>query len=189
MPPEEKFSREAVAAAAFALVRKHGMSKLTARNVARKLGSSTAPVYNHFQSMPALKAEVMRRAGDLMLDYTSRPYTGMRFKNMGTGYIIFAREEKELFRAMFLEKGVPRQRLDEMLNFYKEEMAKDPILTPLNDDEKYDLLQKMRSFTHGLATLIWAGFIEESSDQEIMDALTEVGGVVIEAALRKCQSQ
>lgn len=188
MPPTEKFSREAVAAAAFALARKQGISKLTARNVARKLGSSTAPVYNHFNSMEALTAEVMGRAHDLMLEYTSREYSDMRFKNMGTGYVAFAREEKELFRAMFLEQGLPKGRLEEMLNFYKEEMAKDPILTPLNDEEKYDLLQKMRSFTHGLATLIWAGLVEKNSDQDIMDALTEVGAVVIDAALAKYQS-
>ena len=56
MPPVEKFSREKVISAAFELVRKHGMGKLSARSVAHRLGSSTAPVYNHFSSMPELKA-------------------------------------------------------------------------------------------------------------------------------------
>lgn len=189
MPPIEKFSRNKVVTAAFELVRKHGMGKLSARNVARRLGSSTAPVYNHFSSMPELKAEVMSQARDLMLDYTTRPYSEMIFRNIGTGYAVFAREEPELFRAMFLEKDAFKDHLETTLNFFKEEMAKDSRLTPLKDSEKSDLLYKMRNYTHGLATLIWAGIIKENSDREIIDDLTRVGAVEIEAAIRKSRER
>ena len=41
----------------------------------------------------------------------------------------------------------------------------------------------------GLATLIWAGIVKENSDQEIIDDLTRVGAVVIEAALRNSQGK
>ena len=187
MPPEEKYSREKVAAAAFSLVRKHGISKLSARNVARKLGSSIAPVYNHYSSMQELQAEVMVRARDLLHEYTTRPYSDMIFRNIGTGYIIFAREEPELFQAMFLERGAYRDQLGITLNFFREEMAKDTRLTPLNDEQKSDLLRTMKTFTHGLATQIWAGIMEENSDEEIENALIEVGAVMIEAALRECR--
>jgi len=188
MPPEEKFSREKVAAAAFSLVRRQGMSKLSARNVARKLGSSTAPVYNHFSSMQELKAEVMVRARDLLLEYTTRPYSEMIFRNIGTGYIVFARDEPELFQAMFMEKGAYKDQLGVTLNFFKEEMAKDTRLTPLNEEQRADLLKTMKTFTHGLATQIWAGIMEKSSDEEIIEALTEVGAVIIEAALKEAGS-
>lgn len=188
MPPEEKFSREAVASAAFELVRKRGMAKLTARNIAKRLKSSTAPVYQHFRSMEVMKQEVMRRAKEHLLQYMAQPYSEMRFLNMGVGYIAFAREEAELFRALFLERGVFREHTDETLVVFGTEMAQDGLLAPLDEEQRTSLLHKMWTFAHGLATMVWAGIIEDSSDEHIIEILKEMGGLAIEAEIRKQQN-
>jgi hypothetical protein len=47
----------------------------------------------------------------------------------------------------------------------------------------------MKTFTHGMATQIWAGIMDENSDQEIIDELARVGAVVIAAALGQCREQ
>ncbi len=184
MPPPERFSKDAVAAAAFQIVRKRGMASLTARNIAKKLNSYTAPVYQHYASMRELKREVLIMAGNLLLEYTARPYTAMVFRNIGTGYAVFAREERELFRAMFLERDALNGKVDDFMKVFIGQMGRDERLTSLTTEEKYGLLSKMWTYTHGLATLIWSGIITRNSDEEIVDALTEVGGVVIEAALK-----
>ncbi len=51
MPPKIKYTRDEVIGAALSVVEEIGLNSLTARNVAFKLDSSTAPVYNHFATM------------------------------------------------------------------------------------------------------------------------------------------
>ena len=105
MPPKAKFSKEEIVQAAFNIVQQKGLPALTARRVARNLKSSTAPVYSYFQSMNQLEREVIAEAVDMLHQYTLRPYTDRVFLNMGTGIAIFARDQSNLFRALFLEKN------------------------------------------------------------------------------------
>ena len=105
MPPKIKFTKEDVIQAGFELVEQDCLECLTARNVGKKLGSSTAPVYSHFKSLTELEQNVVARARDLLLDYASRHYTDRVFLNMGTGIAIFAREHPKLYHALFLEKN------------------------------------------------------------------------------------
>ena len=116
MPPKVQFTREDVIQAAFDFVREQGIKKLSARKVAQMLKSSTAPVYSHFKSMKELEMEVLRKAKDLLLQYTRSSYTDRVFLNMGTGYAVFAREHSELFRAIFLGRETYTDIVEEFLN-------------------------------------------------------------------------
>ena len=62
MPPKVTFTKEDVIQAAFEIVQKRGVKLFTARRIAKKLKSSTAPVYSHFKSM--LRSSVTRIAAE-----------------------------------------------------------------------------------------------------------------------------
>lgn len=185
MPPKTVFTKDDVVKAAFEVVQDQGMQGLTAREVARKLKSSTAPVYSNFDSMKLLEREVIRKAKDLLVDYMTRPYTERVFLNMGTGYAFFAREKCPLFRAIFLENKEYRDVIDELMQTLRNKMGEDLRFTDLDDQDKQSLLDKMWIFTHGLATLICVGLSEDDSDDYIIKTLMDVGSAVIGATFAR----
>lgn len=184
MPPKTTFSREEVIQAAFEVVQEQGLSDLSARNVARKLGSSTAPVYSQFATMSNLEREVIIKIKDLLIQYSLASYTDKIFLNMGVGIAIFAREHKLLYRAMFLEKSDYKDILCDYHNYLSDIMAKDSRFSTMSESERGALLTKMALFTYGLATMICVGIIEEDSNESIIKNLLNVGSVIIENAIK-----
>ncbi|MCP4704527.1 MAG: TetR/AcrR family transcriptional regulator, partial [candidate division Zixibacteria bacterium] len=71
MPPKVKYTKNDVIEAAFVITEKKGLNNLTARSIANQLGSSTAPVYMHFESMDELTLEIVRKIKVMLLDFTS----------------------------------------------------------------------------------------------------------------------
>lgn len=100
MPPKFKFSRDDIIDAAFAIVRRKGWSALTTRAVAEALQASARPIYSFFQSISELEEEVVRNAVDLLYRYMTRRRSGDPWHDHGIGYVLFAMEEKALFRAV-----------------------------------------------------------------------------------------
>ncbi|MEE8434611.1 MAG: TetR family transcriptional regulator [bacterium] len=183
MPPPTRYTKESVLSTAFDLVRGKGLGGLTVRHVAKKLGSSTAPVYSAFGSMDELEREVVSRAHRQLLEHTSRSYTEMVFLNMGVGICVFAREEPWLFRALFLEGVHIKDNIKKLLDTLVKEMRRDPGLAEMPRKARMTLLTKMWTYTHGLAIMICLGVAEDSGDEFIIQSLSSVGRVVIEAAL------
>jgi AcrR family transcriptional regulator len=185
MPPKAKYTRKDVVQAAMHVVEKAGLRSLTARRVASRLGASTAPVYQHFANMDGLLLEVMRETQRSLLEYASRPYTDRVFLNMGTGIAMFACEHRGLYRALMLEGDRYRDVVAEFLDQLESAMAKDVRFTSLSARERHDLLTKMWTFTHGLASLISAGLIKNCTQDLVVSTLLDVGGDVIGATMAR----
>ena len=58
MPPKAKFSKEEIVTTALAMVKQQGIEALTARSLAKELGSSARPIFTVFASMEEVQAEV-----------------------------------------------------------------------------------------------------------------------------------
>lgn len=179
MPPKAIFSDKEVLNAALDVIRAEGMKSLTARNVADKLNSSTAPVYSYFSSMNDLKLAALRSAKELLLEYCGKPYTERVFLNVGLGYIKFAKEEKNLYRALFLEDSVDPVFYREFTQNLFEISKKDARFDPVDDSCKLDMVEKMLAYAHGLASQVVCGLIGHDDDEYIRKNLLEVGGAVI----------
>ena len=183
MPPKETFSRQDIVQAAFDIAKKQGMHALTARKVAHRLQCSTAPVYSHFESMDELEREAIRKARDLLYEYATRPYTDNVFLNMGTGILLFARDQSELFRALFLERRIFGDILAEFRRGLLERMKADERFAAMPDSDRKALLETMWTFTHGYASLICVGLIEKTGQEQIIEKFNEVGKVIVAAAV------
>lgn len=188
MPPKVKYTREDVIKAAFTVVEKKGLKELTARSIASELGSSTAPVYKHFDTMDELSFEVIKRAQQIMLEYTSRSYTERVFLNMGTGIAMFACEHRRLYRGLMLEGDSYRDVIHEFLDTLELELTKDSRFKSLSATERHSLLYKMWTFTHGLASLICVGLIKDCNQEFIIKTLMDIGADVIGSTLAKHKS-
>ncbi len=185
MPPKAVFNREDIITTAFEIVKKSGFRDFSARKIADELHSSTAPVYSYFSSMDDLKEQVLERAEKLMLDYTMKPYTKSVFLNMGTGLVLFSQENRELFRVLLLESGETRSMLENFINELTNELDRDELISLLPDKERREVMNRMSIFTHGFASLLCVGLIDEVSKNAAIKTMLNMGRDVVNAAFKK----
>jgi len=185
MPPKAVFNREDIITTAFEIVKKSGFRDFSARKIADELNSSTAPVYSYFSSMEDLKLRVLERAEKLMLEYTMKPYTKSVFLNMGTGLVLFSQENRELFRALLLESGETRSLLENFLKALTDELDRDELISHLPQKERREVMNRMAIFTHGFASLLCVGLIDEVSKNAAIKTMYNMGRDVIDTALKK----
>ncbi len=162
MPPKVKVSKEDIVNAAMELVRQNGLQAVNARSVAAALECSTQPVFSNFANMEDLHLAVIERAEQLYADYTSHEMQGGQYppyKAGGMAYIRFAKEEKELFKLLFMcnraDKSIPQKSdsFDQMADFVHQNLG---IST-----EKAQLFHlEMWAFVHGIATMFATDFLD-----------------------------
>lgn len=175
MPPKVKFTREQIITAALNVTRKDGIVGLTARGLAAELGSSAKPIFGLFQNMEEVQKEVIVAANALYQSYISRGMTEGKYppyKASGIAYIQFAKEEKELFKLLFM-----RDRTDEKIEENREEIR--PILDlimknlGIDENEAYFFHLELWLYVHGIATMIATYYLEwdiEFIDKALTDA-------------------
>ena len=168
MPAVKKVSKEAIIDAAVDVLREGGAAAINARNVAKKLGCSTQPIYLSFQNMDELKAAVTQRAIALHAchvrdslrtreDSTSYYSQYSRYSSYGMGFVKFAAQEKHLFRWLYLDREQPGPHQDDVLL--------PEILSVMTEEYGYphELAQKlhrdMAYYSYGLAILANTGHL------------------------------
>lgn len=175
------FTKEAIVEAAFMLTREKGWSAVTARSIAKKLGSSTMPIYSSMRSIEEIEVEVRARAEALMLEFQARSYGGMASLDMAIGYVTFARDERNLFRFLYVDRpareAVGARDLSHPLTTAEQFMAgtrpvalADQVSTAMEDPR----ILKSWIFTHGLASLVSGGVLD-LPDEKIRSLLLESG--------------
>ena len=135
--------------------------------------------------MEELREEVLLRGEKLALEYTLKPYTKSVFLNMGTGLVIFAQENRELFRVLILESPETRGILKQFMKSLYAELGKDEIISQLPEEDRKEVLRRMGIFSHGLASLICVGIHNELTKNEAMSIMFNMGKDVIDVALIK----
>jgi len=174
------FTKEAVVEAAFTLTREKGWAAVTARSIARKLGSSTMPIYSSMKSMEEIEAEVRAWAEALLLDFQARNYEGGASLDMAIGYVTFARDEHNLFRFLYIdrpaheaadERGSRKTTTaEQFISGARPVALADQVPTAMEDPR----ILKSWIFTHGLASLVSGGVLD-LPDEKIRSLLLESG--------------
>lgn len=119
MPAPKKVSREDILEGALNTLRESGFASVNARSVAKKLGCSTQPIYLSYKNMDELKNELTKRA---IQEHSIRVKESMKEQNIqwsrycsyGIGLVRFAKEEKQLFRFLYLEEGQNGKQQDDI---------------------------------------------------------------------------
>lgn len=174
MSPPNTLSRQEFIDAAFKIVREHGWPKLTARNLARELKSSTMPIYSHFSTMTDLEDEVIRKAMELLADYESRSHTGVPSLDTGIGYVLFAWDEPNLFTALNDQNHIKMQAKYGTVQFkgQVQELARHPKMKDLSDEQLRYLQFLAWTFVYGVACMKnWKDWIEETQGEFNQEAL------------------
>ena len=105
MPPKVKITKEDIIQSAVELVRANGEAALNVRAIAAALHCSTQPVFSNFATMSELREAVTMAAYECYLDFLKREEESgnyPQYKSFGMAYIRFAKEEKELFKLLYM---------------------------------------------------------------------------------------
>ncbi|MGC2872382.1 TetR/AcrR family transcriptional regulator [Ihubacter sp. mB4P-1] len=162
MPPRFKFKREEIIEAALDLTRESGISAVTARALAAKLGCSVKPIFGLFKNMEEVQQEVLSAADQLYKAYLQENMqkdSYPPYKASGMAYIQFAKEETQLFRLLFM-----RDRSNEKIEENREavrplmELLKENL--GLNEEEAYLFHLEMWIYVHGIATMAATSYLD-----------------------------
>lgn len=173
MPPKCRFTREEIIQAALDLTAEKGVGALTARGLAQRLGSSAKPIFGLFANMEEVQQEVVKAANLRYQEYLRQDMSAGRYppyKASGMAYIRFAREQKELFKLLFMrdrthEEKAAGEELEALLSLIRQNMG-------LSREEAYRFHMEMWIYVHGIATMIATAYLEWDLDF-ISAALTD----------------
>lgn len=159
MPRQFKFTKEEIIDASISIVRKKGFKAVSAREIGKVLKSSSKPIFSLFLNMEEVNNEIIKRAYAIYTKYIEdamQEDKWPKYKASGMAYISFAKEERELFKLLFMrdrtneEVGKPNfspftEILEKQLGISKEEA------------EFFHL--EMWICVHGIASMIATSFL------------------------------
>ena len=170
MARKVQITQEYLLNAAFMMAKQEGLENVTARKLAAKAECSTQPIFRLYENMDDLWGDIFRRAVSFFAFYYEhcQRVAEEPFVNLGYAYIQFAKEEKELFRALFLPNKNYGKSTYEILNGEKGyvvsefEKAKEK-----GCKSPGDLFTKMWIFIHGVACMTITGDYDLDEEETI----------------------
>lgn len=174
MPPTVRFTRDAVLHAACQLMRREGMEALNARAIAKELGGSTQPIFRLFTNMEDLHRELIlyvarqfQAHAEAEMAQSDSPYI-----QLCTTYLLYGRDEPELFKLLFMRDRVSEGQYSDQTNFdlvfniLKKE-------TPLDDETALRFFERTWLFIHGLAVCIATKYIPCQDERYLISMVKE----------------
>lgn len=174
MPPTVRFTRDAVLHAACQLMRREGMEALNARAIAKELGGSTQPIFRLFTNMEDLHRELIlyvarqfQAHAEADMAQSDSPYI-----QLCTTYLLYGRDEPELFKLLFMRDRVSegqysdQRNFDLVFNIIKKE-------TPLDDETALRFFERTWLFIHGLAVCIATKYIPCQDERYLISMVKE----------------
>lgn len=175
MPPKARVEKEDIIKAAVEIVRENGIAALNARAVAARLGVSTQPIFSNYSTMDELKNDVLDYAYKVYCGYLERGMTSGEYpiyKASGMAYIRFAKEERELFKLLYM-----RDRRGE--TFVQKDDEVKPIIGILmknlgiSEEQAGMFHLEMWVYVHGIAAMTATSYLELETEM-ISNMLTDL---------------
>ena len=175
MPTKIRISKENILDAAFEIVRKDGMEKLSNRELANKLNCSIRPIYYQFENVEEMQKELYLKIEQYFYKFILDNMVDEipKYKQVGINYIKFAKKEKKLFQTLFMSDiGLsPDAFVSKAGEDYKEIEKMIKISADIKEEDIKDFHTKMWIFCHGIATLV-ANDTIKLTDNQIQDLLS-----------------
>ena len=178
MAPKFKFTKEEVLAITIDFIRENGIEALTARELAKKLDSSTKVIFSLFSNMKNLEDEAKFAAENIFSEKVNLALKdNSPFKRLGVEYILFSKNEPKLFQWLFMKKGIEVESFKDFLPMRDYEYKS--VIESIDEEYKISienskkLYEHLFIYSHGIATLTVTG-IHNFTATEIIEYMTEV---------------
>ena len=174
MPPKVKITKEDIVKTTVELVKAHGTQALNARAIAAALHCSTQPVFSNFSTMEKLQEAVILDVYQHYLAFISSEVASGKYpqyKAFGMAYVRFAKEEKELFKLLFM-----RDRTGEDLSpspDFEESVQMIMKSNGVSEDAARMIHLEIWTCVHGIAVMLATSFLNFEWDM-ISQMLSDV---------------
>lgn len=160
MPAKKQITKEKILSAAMDILKREGMDAVNVKSLAKELNCSTQPIYLSFSGMDELRVELASTAVQEFEQIIKRKNKGKPACLYGMDYILFAQEEPELFRFLFMRDHAfdeMKQTLKPVIEQSVEEIMKQ---YSIDHDEAEYFHDQLWVHTHGIASMIATGFCD-----------------------------
>ena len=188
MAPKFKFTKEEVLTVTIDFIRENGIEALTARELAKKLESSTKVIFSLFSNMKNLEDEAKFVVENIFSEKVNLALKDdSPFKRLGVEYILFSKNEPKLFQWLFMKKGIEIGSFKDFLPMRDYEYRS--VIESIDEEYKISienakkLYEHLFIYSHGIATLTVTG-IYNFTPTEIIEYMTEVAKSLIVQYLR-----
>ena len=174
MPPKPRVTKENILAVSLNMIRSGGIASLNARAIAKALHCSTQPIFRFYATMEKLKADVIAMATAYYSRYfdehIKRPDVPP-YKATGLAYIQFAKDERELFKLLFMRDRANEQIQESEHSF---DVAVNMMMgaTGLTYAAAKKFHLEMWVFVHGIATMIATSYLD-MGDEFMGEAISD----------------
>lgn len=162
MPPRIRVTKEEIVRTAVDILRENGVQAVNARAVAAALNCSTQPVFSNFATMEDLHRAIAEQADLLFREYMKQDTESGAYppyKAAGMAYIRFAKEEKELFKLLYMcdRLGAP---IPENADLFNRMEAMVHHNTGLHSPNARLFHLEMWVYVHGIAVMFATGYLD-----------------------------
>ena len=189
MAPKFKFTKEEVLTVTIDFIRENGIEALTARELAKKLESSTKVIFSLFSNMKNLEDEAKFAAENIFSEKVNLALKDdSPFKRLGVEYILFSKNEPKLFQWLFMRKGIEVESFKDFLPMRDYEYKS--VIESIDEEYKISIenakkfYEHLFIYSHGIATLTVTG-IYNFTPSEIIEYIAEVAKSLIVQYLRE----
>ena len=176
MPPKSKYTREEILDVAYQMAKEQGLESVVARELGKRLGTSSSPIFTAFKNMEELQDEICKRA---MKEFESYVHDAVNykppFKWVGTKMIEFAMNEPKLFRILYMREHAKSQTYKDLIGELGETVEVCLVFIEkdygLNRVEAELLFKQVWLHTFGICVLA-AGKVCYFSAEEISEMLS-----------------
>lgn len=173
MPRQFRFTKDEIIDASITIVREKGFKAISAREIGKALKSSSKPIFSLFENMEEVNNEIIKRAYTIYTQYIEnamKENKWPKYKSSGMAYISFAKEERELFKLLFMRDRTNEE--VEKLNFspFTEILEKQLGITK-EEAELFHL--EMWICVHGIASMIATSFLD-LDEETISNILSDI---------------
>lgn len=171
MPPKIKITKSNIVETALHLVQREGTQAINARRIAVELNCSTQPVFSNFSTMEDLRMAVKEAADKMYQSYLHADMTANKYppyKASGMAYIRFAREQRELFKMLFMydRSGETvtenREAIRPLLELIQKNLG-------ISGEEAFWFHMELWIYVHGIAAMIATSYL--NWDDEVISRL------------------
>jgi len=172
MPPKIRITKDDILNKAVEIVRREGYASVNARGLAKEIGCSTQPIFSNYETMDALNKDIIARAVsvyDSFVKSTLESGEYPPYKAHGMGYIKFAKDERELFKLLFMRDRDGRTGEDIPIDGVISLLMQSLGLTK-EKAERFHVENWI--FVHGIAVMLASGYLD-IDEPLISDMITD----------------
>ena len=117
MPPKPTVDKQKIILSAVQMLKDNGIDSINARDLAKRLGCSTNPLFRVYKNMQELKEDVIKEIDKTYINFMKERMTGDNLLvAQGIAYVEFARQEKHIFSALFMNKRIKNRSIEDVIN-------------------------------------------------------------------------